>query len=381
MSLPLRPPYPPMEARVVDDIPTGPGWQYEPKWDGFRCLAFRDGDHVDLQSKSGQPLARYFPEVVAHVRSLAPRTFVLDGEIVIPVDGRLSFDDLLQRIHPAASRVERLSRERPAVLIVFDLLVDAGGASLVGRPLEDRRRALETFAAAHLAGREDLRLSPATTDAGQARAWLDMAGGTLDGIVAKRLDLPYQTGERTGMQKVKRRRTADCVVGGFRYAANSTPRSPIVGSLLLGLYDADGLLHHVGFTSGFPAADRKALLDQVRPLIEPPGFTGRAPGGPSRWSSERSGEWEPLAPRLVAEVSYDHFTGDRFRHATRFLRWRPDKAPRQCTLDQVTVSSRALDLPGSAAAPPRGDGGGSRRRAPSTSRRSSAGTRRRGGTG
>jgi ATP-dependent DNA ligase len=381
MSLPLRPPYPPMEARVVDDIPTGPGWQYEPKWDGFRFLAFRDGDHVDLQSKSGQPLARYFPEVVAHLRALTPRTFVLDGEIVIPVDGRLSFDDLLQRIHPAASRVERLSRERPAVLIVFDLLVDADGASLVGRPLQARRRALEAFAARHLAGHDGLRLSPATTDAEQARAWLDMAGGTLDGIVAKRLDLSYQTGERTGMQKVKRRRTADCVVGGFRYAASSTPRSPIVGSLLLGLYDADGLLHHVGFTSGFPAADRKALLETVRPLVEPPGFTGRAPGGPSRWSSERSGEWEPLAPRLVAEVSYDHFTGDRFRHATRFLRWRPDKAPRQCTLDQVTVSSRALDLPGSAAAPPRGGDGGSRRRAPSTSRRSSAGTRRRGGRG
>ncbi|HEX6081049.1 MAG TPA: ATP-dependent DNA ligase [Methylomirabilota bacterium] len=370
-----------MEARVVDDIPTGPGWQYEPKWDGFRCLAFRDGDHVDLQSKSGQPLARYFPEVVAHLRALTPRTFVLDGEIVIPLDGRLSFDDLLQRIHPAASRVERLSRERPAVLIVFDLLVDADGASLVGRPLQARRRALEAFAARHLAGHDGLRLSPATTDAEQARAWLDMAGGTLDGIVAKRLDLSYQTGERTGMQKVKRRRTADCVVGGFRYAASSTPRSPIVGSLLLGLYDADGLLHHVGFTSGFPAADRKALLETVRPLVEPPGFTGRAPGGPSRWSSERSGEWEPLAPRLVAEVSYDHFTGDRFRHATRFLRWRPDKAPRQCTLDQVTVSSRALDLPGSAAAPPRGGDGGSRRRAPSTSRRSSAGTRRRGGRG
>jgi ATP-dependent DNA ligase len=381
MSLPLRPPYPPMEARVVDDVPTGPGWQYEPKWDGFRCLAFRDGDTVELQSKSGQPLARYFPEVVAHLLALTPRTFVLDGEIVIPVDGRLSFDDLLQRIHPAASRVERLSRERPAVLIVFDLLVDADGASLVDRRLGERRRALEAFAAKHLAGRDDVRLSPATPDAGQARAWLDMAGGTLDGIVAKRLDLPYQSGERTGMQKVKRRRTADCVVGGFRYAANTSAKGvgKVVGSLLLGLYDADGLLHHVGFTSGFPAADRAALLGKVQPLIEPPGFTGRAPGGPSRWSSERSGEWEPLAPKLVVEVSYDHFTGDRFRHATRFLRWRPDKAPRQCTLDQVTVSSRALDLPGSAAAPPRGGDGGSRRRAPSTSRRSSAGTRRRAG--
>ncbi len=359
MSLPLRPPYAPMEARLVDEIPAGPGWQYEPKWDGFRCLAFRDGDRIELQSKSGQPLARYFPEVVEHLRSLSARSFVLDGEIVVPVDGRLSFDDLLQRIHPAASRIARLSRERPAVLIVFDLLVDAAGTSLVGRPLRDRRRMLETFAARTLAGRDDVRLSPATDDAGQARAWLDMAGGTLDGIVAKRLDLPYQTGERAGMQKVKRRRTVDCVVGGFRYASGAR----VVGSLLLGLYDADGLLHHVGF------------------LRKPPGFTGRAPGGPSRWSTERSAEWEPLEPRLVVEVSYDHFAGDRFRHATRFLRWRPDKAPRQCTLEQVAPSSRAPDPPGSASAPRPASGGGSRRRAPSTSRRSSAGNRRRAARG
>lgn len=377
MSLPLRPPYAPMEARLVEEIPTGPGWQYEPKWDGFRCLAFRDGERIELQSKSGQPLARYFPEVVEHLRSVAARAFVLDGEIVVPVDGRLSFDDLLQRIHPAASRIERLARERPAVLIVFDLLVDASGHSLVARPLRERRRLLEAFAARHLGGRDDIRLSPATPDAGQARAWLDLAGGTLDGIVAKRLDLPYQSGERTGMQKVKRRRTADCVVGGFRFTAGSR----VVGSLLLGLYDGDGLLHHVGFTSGFPAATRKALLTKLEPLIAPPGFTGRAPGGPSRWSSERSGEWQPLAPRLVAEVSYDHFTGDRFRHATRFLRWRPDKAPRRCTLDQVAPSSRDPGLPGSASAPRRGSGAGSPRRAPSTSRRSSAGSRRRAARG
>jgi ATP-dependent DNA ligase len=367
-----------MEARLVDEIPAGPGWQYEPKWDGFRCLAFRDGDRIELQSKSGQPLARYFPEVVEHLRSLPARSFVLDGEIVVPVDGRLSFDDLLQRIHPAASRIARLSQERPAALIVFDLLVDAAGKSLVGRPLRDRRRMLETFAAKALAGRDDVRLSPATDDAKQARAWLDMAGGTLDGIVAKRLDLPYQTGERTGMQKVKRRRTVDCVVGGFRYATGAR----VVGSLLLGLYDADGLLHHVGFTSGFATAERRKLLARLAPLRKPPGFTGRAPGGPSRWSTERSGEWEPLEPRLVVEVSYDHFTGDRFRHATRFLRWRPDKAPRQCTLEQVaSTSSRASDPPGSASALRPGGGGGSRRRAPSTSRRSSAGSRRRAARG
>lgn len=377
MTLPLRPPYAPMEARVVDDIPTGPGWQYEPKWDGFRCLAFRDGDRIELQSKSGQPLARYFPEVVAHLRSLAARAFVLDGELVVPVDGHLSFDDLLQRIHPAASRIERLSRERPAVLIVFDLLVDDSGRALVERPLRERRAGLEAFAAKHLARRDDLRLSPATDDAAQARAWLDTAGPTLDGIVAKRLDLPYQTGERTGMQKVKRRRTADCVVGGFRYASSG----PTVGSLLLGLYDADGPLHHVGFTSGFPADARRSLLAKLQPLIEEPGFTGRAPGGPSRWSSERSGEWTPLAPRLVVEVSYDHWSGDRFRHGTRFLRWRPDKPPRQCTMDQVTASTRAGDRRGSAAAARPDTAAGSRRRAPSTSRRSSAGTRKRAGRG
>ena len=377
MALPIPTSYPPMEAKLVAELPSGPQYQYEPKWDGFRCLAFRDGEGIELQSKSGQPLARYFPEVVEHLRSLAARAFVLDGEIVVPVDGRLSFDDLLQRIHPAASRIERLARERPAVLIVFDLLVDASGRSLVARPLRERRRLLEAFAARQFGGRDDIRLSPATPDAGQARAWLDLAGGTLDGIVAKRLDLPYQSGERTGMQKVKRRRTADCVVGGFRFAAGSR----VVGSLLLGLYDGDGLLHHVGFTAGFPAATRKALLAKLELLIAPPGFTGRAPGGPSRWSTERSGEWQPLAPRLVVEVSYDHFTGDRFRHATRFLRWRPDKVPQQCTLDQVAPSSRDPGLPGSASAPRRGSGAGSPRRAPSTSRRSSAGSRRRAGRG
>jgi ATP-dependent DNA ligase len=363
-----------MEAQVVDEIPAGPGWQYEPKWDGFRCLAFRDRDHVELQSKNGRSLTRYFPEVAAYLRALPAPSFVLDGEIVIPVDRRLSFDDLLQRIHPAASRVERLARERPAVLIVFDLLVDASGGSLIARPLRERRQRLEAFADRVLRRRDDVRLSPATQDAAQARAWLGMAGTTLDGIVAKRLDLSYQSGERTGMQKVKRRRTVDCVVGGFRFASGA----PVVGSLLLGLYADDGLLHHVGFTSGFPAATRKALRARLEPLIEPPGFTGRAPGGPSRWSTERSADWQPLAPRLVVEVSYDHFTGDRFRHGARFLRWRPDKAPRQCTFAQVWVSSRGPGLPGSAAGRRRGTAAGSRRRAPSTARRSSTGTRRRG---
>jgi ATP-dependent DNA ligase len=340
MTLPLSPPFPPMEARLVEDVPTGAEWQYEPKWDGFRCLVFKDGRSVELQSKSGQPLARYFPEVVEHMRSVPARAFVLDGEIVVPVDGQLSFDDLLQRIHPAESRIRKLAQERPAVLIVFDLLVDPSGRSLVDRAFRERRRALEAFARENLAAVKNVQVSPATTDVKVARGWLRMAGGSLDGIMAKRLDLEYRSGDRTAMQKVKRQRPANCVVGGFRYAS----KARVVGSLLLGLYGPDGLLHHAGFAAGFPASTRKALLAKVRPLIKPPGFTGQAPGGPSRWSTKRSGEWEPLAPRLVVEVGYDHFTGGRFRHGTRFLRWRPDKAPRQCTFDQVKVAAASASL-------------------------------------
>jgi ATP-dependent DNA ligase len=330
-----RPPYPPMEALLVEELPVGSQWQYEPKWDGFRCLVFRNGESIELQSKSGQSLTRYFPDIVEAVRAVPARRFVLDGEIVVPVDGRLSFDDLLQRIHPAASRVQKLAREHPARLMVFDLLAD-GDHVTVEQPLRVRRRLLESFAARELARIEGIRLSPATTSPSAARAWLARAGTTFDGVVAKRLDLEYRSGDRTGMHKVKRLRTADCVVGGFRYAATA----PVVASLLLGLYDAEGLLHHVGFTSGFRAAERKQLLQKLRPLIRPPGFTGRSPGGPSRWSSKRSAEWEPLDPTLVVEVRYDHFTGGRFRHGTRFLRWRPDKRPSQCTLDQVTARRR-----------------------------------------
>jgi ATP-dependent DNA ligase len=335
MSDTIAPPYPPMEALLVAELPQGPGWQYEPKWDGFRCLVFRKSDSVELQSKSGQSLTRYFPEVVEAILSVHASAFVLDAEIVIPVDGQLSFDDLLQRIHPAESRVRKLSAERPAVLMVFDMLADAG-RPLVDRPLRERRRLLEAFAAKELAGRAGFLLSPATTDVKAARAWLDATGSTFDGVVAKRLDLEYRSGDRTGMQKVKRLRTVDCVVGGFRYASTSR----VVGSLLLGLYDAKGLLHHVGFTSGISAADRKTLLRKLEPLIKPPGFTGRAPGGPSRWSTKRSSEWQPLASKLVVEVRYDHFTGGRFRHGTRFLRWRPDKKPSQCTMDQVRSRRR-----------------------------------------
>lgn len=319
-----------MEAQTNEEIPAGEQWQYEPKWDGFRCLAFRDGDKVELQSKAGQPLARYFPEIVHAMLALKAGQFVLDGEIVIPIEGKLSFDDLLMRIHPAASRIKKLSSETPGVFIAFDLLVDDRGSSLVGSNLDERRASLEKFAGKYFNG-DAIQLSPATTDLTVVKRWFKNVGGGLDGIIAKRRDLTYKTGERTGMVKVKHLRTADCVIGGFRYAS----KGKVIGSLLLGLYDKQGLLNHVGFSSSFKSAEKKALTEMVEKLIEPPGFTGQAPGGPSRWSTERSAEWQPLAPKLVAEVQYDHFTGGRFRHGTRLLRWRHDKDARQCTLDQV----------------------------------------------
>jgi ATP-dependent DNA ligase len=330
MALALRPPFPPMEALSVDEIPTGDVWQYEPKWDGFRCLVFRDGDTVELQSKSGQPLTRYFPELVAAARGLKAKQFVLDGEIVVPSDGAFSFDALLQRIHPAQSRVQKLAAETPALLIAFDLLLGADGKPMVDKTLDERRLALETFAQKYFDG-GSIRLSPATTKLSGAKGWLKRVGATLDGIIAKRRDLEYRSGDRSGMQKIKNYRSADCVVGGFRYNEGK----PVVGSLLLGLYDDKGLLHHVGFTSTIKREEKPALTAKLEKLIAPPGFTGNAPGGPSRWSTKRSAEWQPLKPKLVVEVCYDHFTGERFRHGTKLLRWRPDKAPEQCTLDQV----------------------------------------------
>ena len=338
MTLPLRRPYPPMEALSVEALPAGPQWQYEPKWDGFRCLAFRDGDAVALQSKAGEPLERYFPELVEAVRSVRAKQFVLDGEIVIPAGRSLSFDDLLQRIHPAESRIRKLAAETPALLIVFDLLVDEKGTPLVGKTLEERRPLLEAFAKRHLGDAERIRLSPATDDAARALRWFEETRGALDDVIAKRRDVPYRSGDRTGMQKFKQRRTADCVVGGFRYAS----KGRVVGSLLLGLHDEDGALHHVGFTSSLAAPERAALVPKLVKLIQPPGFTGRAPGGPSRWSTKRSTEWEPLAPKLVVEVEYDHVSGGRFRHGTRFVRWRPDKAPRQCTFDQIARAEGSM---------------------------------------
>jgi ATP-dependent DNA ligase len=328
--MPLKPPIPPMEATSVDAIPAGPEWQYEPKWDGFRCLVFRDGDKIELQSKAGKPLTRYFPDVVASAKALPPKHFVLDGEIVVPRGRAFSFDDLLQRIHPAASRIAKLARETPALLIVFDLLQDERGDALLDTPLAERRPKLEAFAKKNFHG-SGVRLSPATTKLSDAKGWLTKVGATLDGIIAKRRDAPYAAGTRDAMVKVKNYRSADCVVGGFRYGTNSK----LVGSLLLGLYDDAGLLHHVGFTSSIARAEKAALTARLEKLKGGGGFTGNAPGGPSRWSTERSAEWVPLKPKLVAEVCYDHFSGERFRHGTRLLRWRPDKAPAQCTMEQV----------------------------------------------
>jgi ATP-dependent DNA ligase len=320
-----------MDALLVSEIPAGANWEYEPKWDGFRCLAFRDGKNIELQSKSGQSLGRYFPEIVAALLKLKASKFVLDGELVIPVKGGLSFDDLLQRIHPAASRVTKLSLSTPAQFIVFDLLVDEAGKPIYDSPLGKRRQKLESFARKHLAKNKSIELSPNTNDISIAREWLATTGIKLDGVIAKRLDLPYRSGERDGMQKVKRMRTADCVVGGFRYAT----KGKVVGSLLLGLYDKAGLLHHIGYTSSFNESEKKELTKKLEPLIGPPGFTGNKPGGPSRWSTKKTSEWEPLKTKLVVEVQYDHFSGGRFRHGTKFLRWRPDKKPKACTIDQV----------------------------------------------
>lgn len=330
---------PPMEARLTDTIPEGEGWQFEPKWDGFRCLAFRDGDTVEMMSKSGKPLGRYFPEIVDALLALEEQRFVIDGELVLPVGEVLSFAALQLRLHPAASRIARLAQETPAQLMLFDCL-QVGSRDLSQEPLAVRRTALERFMES--AAGPHLLLSPYTTDRDVAAQWFAKSGGALDGIVAKRRDGPYQPGERA-MTKIKQQRTADCVVGGYRLSGET------VGSLLLGLYDDTGKLNYVGFTSSFSAAERGELLARLTPLHGESAFTGSSPGGPSRWSRGRSTEWVALKPELVAEVTYDQVTGGRFRHGTTFLRWRPDKAPRQCTMEQLehelrpAVLGRVLD--------------------------------------
>ena len=327
-ALPLD--LPPMEAKAADTLPREKGrWLYEPKWDGFRCLAFKEGDEVDLRAKSGKPLGRYFPELTSMLGALKARQFVLDGEVVIAHGDGMSFEALQMRLHPAESRIRRLSIETPAKLVLFDMLVNQTGENLVEAPLVARRKALDAFV--NSADDPGLMLSTCTQDPEVAAGWLRNSGrGSTDGVVAKLLNDAYRPGARA-MVKVKRLRTADCVVGGFRYLAGSRE----VGSLLLGLYNAEGRLDHVGFTSTIARDDRSSLTGTLEGLRAPPGFTGKAPGGPSRWSTERTGDWEPLRPELVVEVRFDHVTAGRFRHGTKFLRWRPDKAPTQCTMDQM----------------------------------------------
>ncbi len=337
MSLPLPIDYAPMEADTARAIPTGPEWEYEPKWDGFRCLAFRDRADIHIMSKSSQPLARYFPEMEEALRSLGANQFVLDGELIVTEKRTLDFDALLQRIHPAETRIKKLAKETPATLVLFDLLVNERGEDLSGKVLDERRFELERFAAAFLENQPRIRLSPRTRDFEVAKSWFKRMAGPLDGVIAKRVDRAYASGERNSMVKIKNLRTADCVVGGFRYGS----KNRLVGSLLLGLYNDAGLLDHVGFTSGLAAADKESLTERLEALIEPPGFTGAAPGGPSRWSTERSTEWQPLAAKLVAEVQYDHFSGHRFRHGTKLLHWRPEKRPENCTIHQVQRESES----------------------------------------
>lgn len=328
----------PMEARIAESLPSDDVWQYEPKWDGFRALAFRDGDAIELRGKSGKTLTRYFPDVVQILLALPSKRFVLDGELAIPLGNVLSFDALQLRLHPAESRIRKLASEMPAIFICFDLLLGADNNSLLDAPLRDRRTQLEKLFASWR-GAARVYLSPGSLSVKTARKWLERAGSALDGVVAKRIDEPYRSGERA-MLKVKRMRTADCVVGGFRFGEGTRE----AGSLLLGLYNSEGKLDHVGFTSGFAKLDRAKLTQRLLALRKPPGFTGRAPGGPSRWSTERSGEWEPLTPKLVAEVRYDHISGGRFRHGTKFLRWRPDKKPRDCTMEQLVAEERPAAL-------------------------------------
>jgi ATP-dependent DNA ligase len=324
-----------MEAKSVSAIPHEAAWQFEPKWDGFRSLVFFAQGQVEIRSRSGTSLNRYFPEVVEMIQALPVDQFVLDGELVIADGDNSSFDTLQQRLHPAASRVNRLAKETPATLEAFDCLMDTDGHSLLAKPLIERREALESLVASF--GRvKRLRLSTYTRNPDTAERWLQKAGGALDGVVGKRLDEAYRSGERA-MIKVKKVRTADCVVGGFRYRTGSRD----VGSLLLGLYNSQGKLDHVGFTSSIPHAQGAALARKLESRIQPPGFTGKAPGAPSRWSKGRSSDWEPLKPDLVVEVAYDQVTNDRFRHGTTLLRWRPDKKPRQCTFEQLKQEAAA----------------------------------------
>jgi ATP-dependent DNA ligase len=338
-----------MLSSAADALPEGEGWQFEPKWDGFRTLVFRDGDEILLQSRDEKPMNRYFPELVAPLASALPARCVLDGEIVIVGAAGLDFEALLLRIHPAESRVNLLAAETPASYVAWDLLA-LGDEDLREAPLEVRRKRLEQ---ALSRSAPPVHLSPTTRDRAVALDWFGrFEGAGLDGVMAKRLDLPYRAGERT-MIKVKHRRTADCVVAGFRWHKNGA--GTMVGSLLLGLYDDDGTLHHVGVTAAFTTAVRKQLVAELAPLTEKAleghpwrhwaeaqddaaGKGQRLPGATSRWNRGKDLSWEPLRPERVCEVAYDHMQGTRFRHAAQFVRWRPDKPPQECRYDQLEVT-------------------------------------------
>jgi ATP-dependent DNA ligase len=345
MSFPIDPPIEPMLAQAADALPAAGAYLFEPKWDGFRALIFKDGDAITIQSRDLKPLGRYFPELETALPRVLPGPAVLDGEVVIAIDEALDFDALQMRIHPAASRVKMLSEQTPASFVAFDALF-AGGRDLRATPFGERRRILESSL-----GKTDppLYVTPATDDPALAQDWFDrFEGAGLDGVIAKRTDETYKPGARA-MIKIKHLRTVDCVVGGFRWNRGEEGRS--VGSLLLGLYDDQGTLHHVGVTSSFTMATRKALVTELEPLrknalaahpwrawAEAEGTGGRMPGGHSRWSAGKDLSWEPLRIERVCEVKYDHLQGDRFRHAATFLRWRPDKSPGQCRYDQLEVT-------------------------------------------
>ena len=317
MKLPLSPPLQPQLAKSARELPAGEDWCYEPKWDGFRTIVFRDGDEVHVQSRNGKPMNRYFPDVVEQALALPAQRYVLDGEMVVTVDGVQEFDLLSQRIHPAASRVERLAKETPADLVAFDLLAE-GDEALLDLPYTERRERLAALVV------DPVQLTPSTDDADAAGQWL---AGTGEGVIAKQASATYKPGERVGMVKVKRVRTADAVVAAFRFGKEPDT----VGSLILGMYDEGGKLHVIGHTSSFRAKQKRELLE----LLEPYRTGERGSGEPSRWKSEEELVWEGLRPELVCEVSFDHITGDRIRHGSKFLRWRTDKEPRECVLAQL----------------------------------------------
>jgi ATP-dependent DNA ligase len=348
MDLPVLPPVKPMLAKAATKLPAAEGLFYEPKWDGFRCIVFRDGDEVELGSRNERPLTRYFPEVVAAVKAALPERCVVDGEIVVPQGDRLHFEALLQRIHPAESRVNLLAEQTPASFVAFDLLA-IGDESLMEVPFAHRQARLREVIGK---GTESVHVTAITQDAGTAQRWFqEFEGAGLDGVVAKPADLPYGPDQRL-MTKVKHVRTADCVVAGFRWHKSG----PIVGSLLLGLYNDTGDLQHIGVAASFPMARRAELVEELAPYraqaldghpwqdwanAETNGNgEHRMPGAQSRWNAGKDLSWVPLRPELVVEIKYDQLEGRRLRHTGQFLRWRPDREPRSCTYDQLDVPVR-----------------------------------------